>query len=79
MWVLLILVLLQVEVSVPTRDVGRGMHCQRPHSGSLAGECSWESFPWAEGPAVGPAPPLHRSGEWVSCSVLCLHLQREST
>lgn len=78
MWVFLILVLLQVEVSVPTaRDVGRGMCCQRLHSGSLAGEGPWESFPWAEGPAVGPAPAQEQG--WVSCSVLCVHLQREST
>lgn len=29
--------------------VGRGMRCQRPHDGSLAGECPWKSLPWAEG------------------------------
>lgn len=56
MWVLLILVPLQMEVSVPAAgDVGRGMRCQRPHNGSLAGECPRENLPWAEGPAVGPA------------------------
>lgn len=32
------------------------MHCQRPHSESLAGEYSWENLPWAGGPAVSPAP-----------------------
>lgn len=64
MWLLLILVLLQVEVSVLTaRDVGRGMCCQRPHSGSLAGE-----FPWAEGPAVGPAPCTGAGG---GCHAQC--------
>lgn len=57
MWVLLILVPLQMEVSVPAAgDVERGMRCQRPHNGSLAGECPRENLPWAEGPAVGPAP-----------------------
>lgn len=76
MWVLLIAV--QVEVSVPgTRDVGKGMHCQRPHGGSLAGECPWKSLSWAEGPAVGPA--LAQEQGWVSSSVLCVRLQREST
>lgn len=72
MWVLLILVLLQREVSVPTTsDVGRGMRCQRPHSGSWAGGCPWESLPWAL--------PLHRSRVWVSCSAQCVRLQQEGT
>lgn len=80
MWVLLILVLLQVEVSVPAaRDVGRGMRCQRPHSGCWAGECPWESLSWAEGPAEGPALAQEQSRGWVSCSLLCVRLQQEST
>lgn len=71
MRVLLILVLLQMEVSVQAnRDVGRERRCQRPHNGALAGECPWESLPWAEGPAVGRAP----AQEWgvsVMLSALC--------